>query len=841
MTADSKKEFGLMQRLSFKTAFALAAAALPALAVAAMLGFTLVTTANQSDADFEEAMSASRRIADIRLLIEKEHGLVTRLPGELDLGKVYAHADSIVNLGLRIDAELGSLAGKEAIVSPEMASEIRATRLRMQVTQEKILTATQGFAQATAMDLVNGPLESDNSVLATLLDAVTSNVDRIAGQAQTRLQESVQSAWRLVPTALIGALLAVAFGIWLIEHQFVKPIASLTEQVRKLRGSEDLKVELDAATLKRSDEIGVLSRAFNLLIGELGQARQWLIEWSEATIRTQYERLDAAITNMPQGLCMFDRDFKLIICNKRFAELYNMPAELTEPGTPFHAISAHRAAMMVKPEEADAYVAERVAAVTKREPWYFVQEMPDGQVISISHQPTKDGGAISLHEDITERRKVEAKIAYMAHHDALTDLPNRVRFHEDMNKALSRVDRGEMVAVLCLDLDHFKAVNDTLGHPVGDALLQAVADRIRACVRPVDTVARLGGDEFAIVQVGAEQPIGSITLAARLIKDLGEPFDVLGHQVVIGASVGISVSPDDGRESDLLLKNADMALYRAKEDGRGAYRFFESDMDAKMQRRRTLELDLRKAVVVGEFELFYQPVVTLETRQIASFEALLRWHHPTRGLVPPGEFVPLLEEIGLITQVGNWVLKEACREAMRWPEAITVSVNLSPTQFKSGTLVLDVITALADSELPGRRLELEITESVLLQDTDETISTLNQLRDLGVRIAMDDFGTGYSSLGYLRKFPFDKIKIDRSFIADLADKPDSIAIVRAVAGLSSTLGIATIAEGVETEEQLVQLVNEGCTQVQGYLFSEAKPANEIAGVLKRLTPKKAVA
>ena len=827
---------GILKSLSFKTFLALAAAALPALAVAAMLGFTLMTTVGEAESDFDNATSVARRLTEIRVLIEREHGLVARLPAELDLGKLDTYANDIVNVGLRIDAEIGSLAGSGTIVSADVATEISDTRRKLRAVQSEILNAARSFAQTTALEIVNGPYESNNAVLITLLDAVASNVDRIVSEAQARLRYSSHSAWRLVPVALAGALLAVAFGIWMIRRYFVTPVISLTDHVRRIRESENLDVKLDGRALQRADEIGVLSRSFNLLIGELAQARLWLIEWSEAKVRTHYERLNAAVSNMPQGLCMFDADMKLIICNKRYAEMYGLSPDLTVPGTPFRSIVEYRAITMVSPEEAETFVASRVAAVARSEPWYLIQEMPDGKIISISHQRTPDGGSISLHEDITERRKVEEKIAYMAHHDALTDLPNRVRFREDMEKALGRVARGETIAALCLDLDHFKAVNDTLGHPVGDALLQAVSDRIRACVRSNDTVARLGGDEFAIVQVGAEQPVGSITLAARLIKELGEPFDVVGHQVVIGASVGISIAPNDGNEPDHLLKNADMALYRAKEDGRGTYRFFEPDMDAKMQLRRTLELDLRKAVVLGEFELFYQPVVTLETREVASFEALLRWRHPQRGLVPPMEFIPLMEEIGLIGPVGTWVLKEACREAMQWPGNITVSVNLSPVQFRSGTLVLDVIAALGDAGLPARRLELEITETILLQDTDETVATLNQLRDLGVRIAMDDFGTGYSSLGYLRKFPFDRIKIDRSFIHDLSEKPDSIAVVRAVAGLGSTLGISTTAEGVETEEQLLRLVDEGCTQVQGYLFSEARPAHELADLLKRLSP-----
>jgi diguanylate cyclase (GGDEF)-like protein len=444
------------------------------------------------------------------------------------------------------------------------------------------------------------------------------------------------------------------------------------------------------------------------------------------------------------------------------------------------------------------------------------------------------GGSIATHEDITERRKAEARIEHLAHYDALTNLPNRVSFRASMDRALDSLARGDVVAVLCLDLDHFKEVNDTLGHPVGDALLQVVADRIRSCVRPTDCMARLGGDEFAIVQAPVDQPADSTALAARLIAAIAEPYDIGGHQIVIGASVGIAIAPGDGNDADSLLKNADMALYRAKEDGRGAYRFFEPDMDARMQVRRALELDLRKAVALEEFELYYQPIVDLATNKVNCFEALLRWRHPQRGMVTPDNFIPVAEEIGLLGTLGAWVLRKACAEAMKWPQGILVAVNLSPAQFKTGTLVLDVIAALGASGLAANRLELEITESVLLQNTDATMSTLRQLRDLGVRIAMDDFGTGYSSLGYLQKFPFDKIKIDRSFVRDVIDKPESIAIVRAVTGLGRTLGMTTTAEGVETADQLEQLRREGCAEVQGYLFSRPKPAHELGALLQQL-------
>jgi diguanylate cyclase (GGDEF)-like protein len=443
-----------------------------------------------------------------------------------------------------------------------------------------------------------------------------------------------------------------------------------------------------------------------------------------------------------------------------------------------------------------------------------------------------DGGWVSTFEDITERRRAEAQIAHMSRHDALTDLPNRVLFREHMEQNLARVRRGEALAVLCLDLDYFKGINDSLGHAVGDAMLQAVAGRLRDCVREMDTVARLGGDEFAILQVGARQPADATGLAQRIVDMLGQPFDLAGHQLHIGVSVGIAVSPSDGDDPDQLMKNADLALYRAKEDGRNGFRFFEPEMDAKMRLRRTLEADLRKALTQGEFELFYQPVVNLRKNEITGLEALLRWHHPERGLVSPADFIPLAEEIGLIIPLGEWVLRQACAEAATWSSPVTVAVNLSPVQFKSKNLVATVVSALAASRLPPIRLEVEITETVLMQDNEATLDVLHQLRDIGVRISMDDFGTGYSSLSYLRRFPFDKIKIDQSFVRDLVMNGDSLSIVRAVTGLGSSLGMVTTAEGVETAEQLNVLRAEGCTEVQGFVFSPPRPAREITKILR---------
>jgi diguanylate cyclase (GGDEF)-like protein/PAS domain S-box-containing protein len=445
----------------------------------------------------------------------------------------------------------------------------------------------------------------------------------------------------------------------------------------------------------------------------------------------------------------------------------------------------------------------------------------------------RDGFLVAI-VDITERRKAEDKIAHMAHHDGLTNLPNRVLYQERLQQALEQGRRsGGSVAVLCVDLDLFKNVNDSFGHPMGDRLLQAVAERLREQVRGGNLVARLGGDEFAVVLTQVGSPNEASDFAARLIETLSAPYDMDGLEVVIGASIGIAVSPGDGENCEELLRNADMALYRAKAGGGGAHHFFEKEMDRQAQIRRDMELDLRHAFARGEFELHYQPLVDLVEDRITGFESLLRWRHPERGMISPADFIPVAEDIGLIVGLGEWVLRQACIEAAKWPSDIKVAVNLSPVQFRSRNLVQVVISALAQSGLSPRRLELEITESLFLAETEANLATLHQLRELGVRISMDDFGTGYSSLSYLRSFPFDKIKIDRSFVRDVAERPDSLAIVRAISGLGRSLNITTTAEGVETLDQLDWLRAEGCNEVQGFLFSAARPAAEVNALLAR--------
>jgi diguanylate cyclase (GGDEF)-like protein len=405
-------------------------------------------------------------------------------------------------------------------------------------------------------------------------------------------------------------------------------------------------------------------------------------------------------------------------------------------------------------------------------------------------------------------------------------------FRERLERALQLAKRGDQLAVFCLDLDHFKEINDSLGHPIGDALLSAVASRLRTCLADSDTVARLGGDEFAIVQLCANcEPTAVAALASQIVEIVAAPYDIEGHHLVIGVSIGIALSPDDGDNPDELLKRADLALYRAKADGRGTYRFFETGMDARVQARRLMELDLRAALRREEFEVYYQPIRDLASDETAAFEALVRWNHGERGLIQPAQFIPIAEDTGLIVQLGEWVLRRACKDAAGWSKPASVAVNLSPVQFRNPDLAASVKSALADSGLPPHRLELEITESVLLQNSDTARAVLNELRAHGVKISLDDFGTGYSSLSYLRSFPFDKIKIDRSFVSELASSDDAMAIIRAVTGLGKSLGMVTTAEGVESAEQLALLRREGCTQAQGYLFSKPRPAAEVERLL----------
>ena len=551
----------------------------------------------------------------------------------------------------------------------------------------------------------------------------------------------------------------------------------------------------------------------------------------EDMLREQNGRFDAAVRYLPVGLSMFDAERRLIMCNSVYREMYLLEEKDSQPGTPFEDIMRCHADNDTRaPDDAqtgmDDWIEQHKQRLTEGKAFTDPIQLSDGRIIFVRVGPIAGGGWVDVHEDVTERTRQDAKIAHMARHDMLTGLVNRVQLHERLRHALDCENEGERTALLFLDLDHFKEVNDTLGHRVGDSLLKVVAQRLRGCVRKSDTVARVGGDEF-VVMLGTDDPdIEPAGLVTRLIEAVADPYEIDGHKCLIGASVGIAISNGES-DSDALLAQADLALYRSKGDGRGTFRFFEEEMNRSARCRREMERDLRAALANGEFQLHYQPLVNLETNEIAGCEALLRWHHRERGLVSPLEFIPIAEESGLILPIGEWVLRQACADAATWPDHVKVAVNLSPIQFRSRALVQTVFNAIATAAISPDRLELEITESALLSDSDETLAALQKLNSIGVRIAMDDFGTGYSSLRYLRSFPFDKIKIDKSFISGLFDGESSIAIVRAITGLGHALGISITAEGVETQEQLDVVRLEGCTEMQGYLFSKPKPAAEL--------------
>jgi diguanylate cyclase (GGDEF)-like protein len=566
----------------------------------------------------------------------------------------------------------------------------------------------------------------------------------------------------------------------------------------------------------------------------------WSANRSNFRLRTKNVRFDAALDNISQALCMYDRDQRLLLSNQRYATMYGLDPNSVQPGMKLDDVLAMRIANGTFSGEPESYAKGTHIIAGQVQCGERDIELHDGRVIHILRKPLTGGGWVGTHEDITESKLAQAHIAHITRHDPLTDLPNRYHLREHLKHAIAALPVEQSLAVLALDLDDFRLVNEALNYSIGDKLLKAVAQRIRECVQKSDIVSRLGGDEFTIIQIGTpKHPDGSAALAKLLIETVGKPFDIEGHQVAVGVSIGIALAPTDGADADALLKHADMALDRAKADGRGLCRFFEPQMDAQVQARREMECELREAVAQGNFELHYQPILETASSEISCFEALVRWNHPRRGLISPADFIPLAEETGLIGTIGEWIINTACAEAASWSKPVRVAVNLSGVQFKDRNLVNSIRHALETSGLSSSRLELEITETVLLRESEVNLEILHQLRAFGILISMDDFGTGYSSLSYLRSFPFDKIKIDRSFIRDMGSRGDCMSIVRAVTGLGISLGIKTTAEGVETMEQLQLLRAEGCTEVQGFLFSAAQPASEVERLLRRFSQRTA--
>ena len=552
---------------------------------------------------------------------------------------------------------------------------------------------------------------------------------------------------------------------------------------------------------------------------------------AEQRLAVEKARLDTAINNMTQGLLLYGPDTRIVFCNQRYLEMYNLSPEVVKPGCLFRDLIEYRKSIGSFKGDVDDFCSTILRNIAQNKTNHYVDGTDDGRSVEIVNRPVAGGGWVATLEDVTERRRAEQQIAHMAHYDSLTNLPNRVLFREQLEHELEKVKRGQQLAMLYIDIDEFKSVNDSLGHPVGDELLKAVAARLRSCVRETDFVARLGGDEFAIVQTGIEQAGDVMGLVKRIYESIREPYHCLGHHVTTDASIGIALAPHDGTDLDQLLKSADLAMYGAKGDGRRTYRFFEADMDARVKARRALELDMRQAIADHAFELHYQPVVDLRSNAIAGCEALLRWRHPVRGMISPAEFIPIAEETGMICEIGDWVLATACAEATNWPPHVRLAVNVSPIQFRSHAFSLKVANTLSTSGLPANRLELEITEAVLIRDDDTALTLLQHLRAIGVRIALDDFGTGYSSLSYLRRFPFDKIKIDRSFVDGITESDGSSSIVQAVINIANAQNMTTTAEGIETEPQREALRDLGCTEMQGFLFSRPRPSAEIRTML----------
>lgn len=625
-----------------------------------------------------------------------------------------------------------------------------------------------------------------------------------------------------------AALLAFAAVAYLLARQVTRPLTNITRALSGIAGGD---FEGDVAGTGRHDEVGDIARSVVLLQRSVKERdalrvrvheKNRTLKAQEAKLRDQNMLFDAALNNMSHGLCMFDATGKLIVSNRRYGELFGYKYEQVQPG-----MTASQLEALQDGTEISGYELQGERHTTENGDLLVSTSMlklPSDRIVLKTNQPLADGGWIEISEDITERQEARDRLAFLARHDPLTHLPNRVEFLEHMEALLSRRrKKGGEFAILCLDLDEFKVVNDSLGHPVGDELLRQVAIRLTEITENDELVVRLGGDEFAVV---TELPVDRQSvddLARCIISQLSQPFQLADHQVTVGTSIGIAFADNDDLVADDLFKQADLALYKAKDDGRKTHRYFEPHMSEAVSERQALLNDLRNAIAHNQLELHYQPQFEMENYKVCGFEALLRWHHPERGMVSPADFIPLAEETGLIVPIGAWVLREACMQAAKWPSDIRVAVNLSPRQLKVAGFGAELVGALASSGLNPRRLELEVTEGVLLQDSEEVLSILRQAKSLGVRVSMDDFGTGYSSLSYLRSFPFDKIKIDQTFVRSMGESEEAVAIVRTVIELAKSLKMTTTAEGVETREMLDILKEIGCTDVQGFYFGRPMP------------------
>jgi diguanylate cyclase (GGDEF)-like protein/PAS domain S-box-containing protein len=700
------------------------------------------------------------------------------------------------------------------------------------------------------------------SVIAFILYSIVRQINRQNQESQQRLESEKQRLDTALNNMTQGLVLYDASARVVICNQryidmyglstdVVKPGCHFYDliQHRKDTGSYDGDVHEFCSNIMRNVAQGKVSsivmeggdgRAFMIVNKPLAQGG-WVATIEDITERVNLEQerdrnqtfLREIIDHIPSQITVKDaRDHRYLLANRVAEVQFGLSRDAILGKTAFDLFSNELAERITAADERALRSLDGLSL--DEHPWESKltgRRYITSKRIGIRDQTGDPRYVINVVEDVTERRRADEKIAHMAHYDALTDLPNRTLFRAQIERELAKTGEGARFALLYVDIDEFKGINDSLGHHVGDELLKTVAARIRGCLKETDLIARLGGDEFAVIQTAVGCTDDVAEFVTRIHEVIRQPYQCLGHQLSTDASIGIALAPQDGTELDQLIKNADLAMYAAKAGGRRTHRFFEPDMHASAKARLTMELDLRQAMNDGGFELHYQPFINLQRNQVSGCEALLRWRHPERGMVSPAEFIPVAEDTGLINELGDWVLKTACAEAALWPDHIRLAVNISPVQFKCATLALKITSALAASGLAPRRLELEITEAVLIRDDEAALAILHQLRAIGVRIALDDFGTGYSSLSYLKRFPFDKIKIDRSFVTDIADAGGSPAIVQAVVNIAAERNMTTTAEGVETEQQKQVLRALGCTEMQGYLFSAAKPGPEVRKLL----------
>ena len=769
---------------------------------------------------YREGVVGIQTVTQLEVLFEQHRALITAAPAELDRHRLQNTRQAVEAVNSLIDKSVHAEPSASDAPERKVLTEIAVHVPKLREAGDRVLMFAGNFAQDRALEVSQGDYAEAADAIRRNLQAWSQAQIRAVDREVDRLSKASSDLilW-VIASAFLAFVLIGPVSLW-TKHRILSRLGNITAVMHRLCSDE---LFVDIPYTEALDEMGDIARTIEVFKG------------NAIALGLTHLQLDAALNNMVQGLCMFDAEHRLVLCNDRYLEMFGVSRESVVPGIGVLGL-------LQRVESAGDFAAgaaEKMhqdyrARVFSNGTDSYQQEFPDGRTIAVSRRELPGGGWVDTHEDITERRRAEKQIAYMAEYDALTDLPNRNLFQRTLTEALNESAKTHELALFCLDLDGFKGVNDMFGHPVGDELLRQAARRLEGCVGDQAMVARLGGDEFAILQCGRQQPNGANALALIVTEALNAPYDLGGNQAVVGASIGIAVSPGDATTSDEILKCADMALYGAKRDGRGTCRFFEPQMNARVKARRRLEVDLRAAIAEKQFEMFYQPILSVISNEVIAFEALIRWRHPERGMVSPGEFIPVAEETGLIIPLGEWILRQVCADALSWPLNIRVAVNLSPVQFRSLDLVQTVFSALATTHLAPGRLELEITETALLQDNEAVLEKLHQLKSYGLQISMDDFGTGYSSLSYLRSFPFDKIKIDQSFVRELGKREDSLAIIRAVISLGKNLGMTIIAEGVETDDQLGLLRQERCDEVQGFLFSPAVRLEETLKFLPKV-------